>query len=365
MMSQESLCIRTFAEVFRKRMNKKAQIKNFDPMKKDFQSEVEAKNNIQKNLSGIFNFYELLLNALIYIAIDQNEDGVPDINPTMATHLKNGKWEVHNKIKEIAQRKDMKKIVADYFAVNLIPNIPNNVLASVLDDVDNLVRNSSDIKKRKRNALTQAYLQQKSNATYLAEVYLLAICNGTNKITDDVLINTADKQFKDPLNSIDKLDSIINRLPAPIQQEPPKEILKEEHPYISELYAAYGEKEGIKDFCETHLDQYDEYLEDRDDRRIDYFAADSIRQGIRELNSSGYANQFTVLKEETWAGVKNTIKKSYPNGYEKMLSVMEQAAVIQVTQYTLSRSPNWISNRIKMGICHFLVNDNKIKWVKR
>lgn len=111
--------------------------------------------------------------------------------------------------------------------------------------------------------------------------------------------------------------------------------------------------------------QYDEYNEDREDRRIDYFAADSIRQGIRELYSDGYTNQFTVLKEETWAGIRNTARKSYPNGYEKMLNVMEQAAIIQVAQYTLSRSPNWISNRIKMGVCHFLVNDNILKWVKR
>jgi len=52
------------------------------------------------------------------------------------------------------------------------------------------------------------------------------------------------------------------------------------------------------------------------------------------------------------------------NGYERMLGVMEQAVLIQTKQYMLSQSPNWISNRIKSGICHFLVNENKLKWVK-
>ena len=364
-MSNESLCIRTFGEVMRGRMNKKGQIKNFDSDKKMFQSDVEVKNRLPIDLSGVFNFYKLLLISVIYISIDEDESVLPDINSTMTTQLKNGKWEVHDEIKSISQRKNTKMVVADYFEANLIPNIPSNVLASVLDDVDNLVRNSSDVKKRKRDALKQAYQQRKSDASYLAEVYLLAICNGTNKLADGTSTTTTNKKSKDPLKAIDELDSFIDSLPAPKQKTPPKQLLKEEQTYISQLHAAYGDKEGITDFCEAHLTQYGEYQEDRDERRIDYFAADSIRQSIRELNSDGCTNQFTVLKDETWSGVKNTSRKSYTNGYEKMLSVMEQAAVIQVTQYTLSRSPNWISNRIKMGVCHFLVNDNILKWVKR
>lgn len=365
-MSNESLCIRTFAGVLRGRMNRKSQIKKFDSEKKWFQSDAEIQNSISIDLSGVFNFYKLLLDAVVYMAISEDEGEIPDISSTMTTQLKNGKWEIHEKIKEIAQGNNMKAVVADYFEANLIPNIPNTVLTSVLDDVDNLVRNSADVRKKKRDALKQAYQQKKSDANYLAEVYLVAICNGTNKIDNaDSTTTSKNKKIKDPFEALDELEASINKLPVPIQKAPPKHILQEEQPYISELYAAYGDKEGVKDFCEKHLAQYAEYNEDRDDRRIDYFAADSIRQGIRELYLDEYTNQFTVLKEETWAGIRNTARKSYPNGYEKMLSVMEQAAIIQVAQYTLSRSPNWISNRIKMGVCHFLVNDNILKWVKR
>jgi len=83
------------------------------------------------------------------------------------------------------------------------------------------------------------------------------------------------------------------------------------------------------------------------------------------LYSGRFANQFEILKDETLAGVKNTARRTYLNGYECLLSVMEQATAIQVQRYTLSKSPNWISNRIKMGVCHFLVNERKLKWVKR
>ncbi len=169
----------------------------------------------------------------------------------------------------------------------------------------------------------------------------------------------------DPFEALKSAEALLATLPAPTQVEPPEQPLLEEQPYISELYAAYGDKEGVADFSEEHLPQYGEYGEDIKERRIDYFAAESIRRGVSELYSGEYASQFDVLKDETFDGVKNTARKTFPNGYERMLGVMEQAVLIQVKKYILSQSPNWISNRIKMGICHFLVNDNKLRWVKK
>ena len=77
------------------------------------------------------------------------------------------------------------------------------------------------------------------------------------------------------------------------------------------------------------------------------------------------ANQFDVLKDETFDGVKDTAKRTHPNGFEHMLAVMEQAVVAPVTNYLLSTSPNWISGKIKKGVCHHLVNDDKLTWVRR
>ena len=169
----------------------------------------------------------------------------------------------------------------------------------------------------------------------------------------------------DPFEALKRAEELLATLPAPTQIAPPEQHLIEEQLYISELYAAYGDKEGIASFGEEHLPQYCEYDEDIKERRIDYFAAESIRRGVSELYSGQYADQFDVIKDETLAGVINTARRSFPNGYERLLSVMEQAVAIQVRQYILSQSPNWISNRIKMGVCHFLVTDKKLKWVKR
>ena len=55
---------------------------------------------------------------------------------------------------------------------------------------------------------------------------------------------------------------------------------------------------------------------------------------------------------------------------EKMANIgdaqlMEQAVVTPVTNYLLSTSPYWISGKIKKGVCHHLVNDDKLTWVRR
>ena len=113
------------------------------------------------------------------------------------------------------------------------------------------------------------------------------------------------------------------------------------------------------------LGDYPDYADDLDDRRVDYYSAASIQRGVLELGSNRLSNQFDVLKEEIFDGVKDTARKSHPNGYERMLSVMEQAVKISAPNYLLSSSPYWISGKIKKGVCHYLVNDHKLRWVKK
>ena len=59
---------------------------------------------------------------------------------------------------------------------------------------------------------------------------------------------------------------------------------------------------------------------DLDDRRIDYYAAESIRRGVLELKGNRLIGQFEVLKNETLDGVKDTAKRTHINGYEHMLT---------------------------------------------
>lgn len=172
-------------------------------------------------------------------------------------------------------------------------------------------------------------------------------------------------QFEESLNLINEINNKISSLPKPKNVPVPEVAATYEQPYINELLNAYGDAEGINNFTNDKLQAYEEYKEDLDDRRIDYYAAVSIERGVMELHANNLSDQFDVLKGETLYGVKDTAKKSYSNGYDKMLSVMEQATKLTFENYLLSKSPYWISAKIKKGVCHHLVNDGRLKWVKK
>ena len=128
---------------------------------------------------------------------------------------------------------------------------------------------------------------------------------------------------------------------------------------------AYGDAEGMNVFSANDLPSFPDYEEDLNGRRIDFYAAESIRRGVLELGSGSLTDQFDVLKSETLVGVIDTAKRTHPNGYERMLAVMEQAISTPMTNYVLSSSPYWIGGKIKKGVCHHLVNDGKLSWIRR
>ena len=192
----------------------------------------------------------------------------------------------------------------------------------------------------------------------LLENILLDIINGSS-------MPQIAKESEIDLELIDEIQQKIKSLPRPANVPVPAVATEDEQKYISELYLAYGDAEDMDSFSGKDLSSFPDYAEDLDDRRVDFYAAETIRRGVMELGSGSLANQFDVLKDETFAGVKDTAKRTHPNGFEHMLAVMEQAVVTPVTNYLLSTSPYWISGKIKKGVCHHLVNDDKLTWVRR
>ena len=174
------------------------------------------------------------------------------------------------------------------------------------------------------------------------------------------------KYIPDPSSAIKELERQLKALPSPKKVSVPSDPEENEMEYINALFEAYSDDYGA--VIDTD-NMPDEYADDLKDRRIDYFAAESVHRGLAELDhkTDFFNNQFDVLKEETWNGVKDTYKKVKRDhtisGYTRLLDVMEQATVISVDAFVLSKSPNWINNNVKKGVCHFLVIDGKIRWV--
>ena len=192
----------------------------------------------------------------------------------------------------------------------------------------------------------------------LLEQILLDIINGSST-------SQSEKESEIDMKLINEIQQKIKLLPRPANVPVPAVATKDEQKYIKELYLAYGDAVGMDSFSTNDLSCFPDYAEDLDDRRIDFYAAETIRRGVLELGSGNLSSQFDVLKDETLEGIKDTAKRTHLNGFEHMLAIMEQAVITPVTNYLLSASPYWISGKIKKGVCHHLVNDGKLTWVRR
>lgn len=192
----------------------------------------------------------------------------------------------------------------------------------------------------------------------LLERIMLDIINGSPAAQ-------AEKETEIDLKLINDIQEKIKSLPQPTNVPVPQAATQDEQIYIDELCRAYADAEGKDAFTVDELSSFPNYSEDLDDRRIDYYAAETIRRGVLELKGSSLTGQFDVLKDETLDSVKDTARRTHSNGYERMLAVMEQASIAPVTNYILSSSPYWISGKIKKGVCHHLVNDGKLAWIRK
>ena len=174
------------------------------------------------------------------------------------------------------------------------------------------------------------------------------------------------KTTPNPRSGIEKINQLVSEidaLPKPPEARPPEEIIDEEEVYISQLCLAYKDVEPSLTL--DHISNYSDFEDDLKDRRIEYFSAAAIDRGMMELDISSLTGQFDVLKDEIYGGVKNTLRRSHPNGYERMLAVMEHADKLPIYNYLLAEAKYWLNGDIKRGVCHHLVNEKRMEWVKK
>lgn len=194
-----------------------------------------------------------------------------------------------------------------------------------------------------------------------AELFLdILVAISTNQFLETE--KSASESISETLHTI---DTLIVSLPKPSVQDPPEIPREDEKEYIAELYRAFSDHEDNVFITEEVIDDYPNYNDDLKQSRIDYFSAEAVNRCLRELKSDQLSGQFDVLKDEMLSGVRGTCRKRYIDGYEKMLTVLDRALDVPLSQYILSNSPYWISNHIRKGVCHYLVNDHKIRWVEQ
>lgn len=99
------------------------------------------------------------------------------------------------------------------------------------------------------------------------------------------------------------------------------------------------------------------------DQRKAYLSAESIQRSISEVYEDG-KNQFDILKQDAYYGIKTTYDDDYDNGYRRLIAVLKKISDVQLSKSKLSLIKNLIGNLERLGIVHILVNDKTIpSWV--
>ncbi|MBO0612789.1 ABC-three component system protein [Thiothrix fructosivorans] len=138
---------------------------------------------------------------------------------------------------------------------------------------------------------------------------------------------------------------------------PPSNLADNEIIYTSELLRAFSDAEGEK--LDTYsLSNNDDYKDEYESARKNFYAAEDLERFSRDWLPD---NSYQELIDECYEVISPTIKKKFENGYERYLSTTEQASIANYSSHPLK---DYIKTQDKKGICHQLVNESRIKWVR-
>lgn len=157
------------------------------------------------------------------------------------------------------------------------------------------------------------------------------------------------------------IDGEVIELPIQLSDE---QIYDFEAGYLSALCDAYAEVLSRDDVTVDDIPSLPKkYRQNFYDQRKAYLSAESIQRSISEVYDDG-ENQFDILKEDAFGGIKTTYYDDHDNGYRRLLEVLKKISDVQLTKSKLMVIKNLIGNMERLGIVHILVNDQTIKsWV--
>ena len=137
---------------------------------------------------------------------------------------------------------------------------------------------------------------------------------------------------------------------------------KEEMKYITALLEAYSDELDVQIDTVEALKAYSRFFVHFGRQRKDYYSAETIRRFVRDTLTDG--KQFDVLKTEIYDGIIDVHEQDYESGYKRLVADLAQAVQINTSKSLLDSKLNCVGNSVRKGVCHMLVNDDKIRWVE-
>lgn len=283
--------------------------------------------------------------------LDGKGDRVIDCSKTTASDIINRKANPHLEIQKHSQDAVVLEGISDHFAKLIIPKLQPSKIPGLISELIGLLEFSDLLPDRKAELVNLA--DSGKNDSFLALVYLESLlpANKANSSHEEQTVDDDDAAEMD----------FADRLP-PVSV--PNVIAPNERPYVYALLSAYGEREGVAEFTYELLDSYPKHKEHYERQRRDYYAAETVRRGTRDIALEGEQTQFEILEDEIYEGVIDVYEDDFEDGLQRLRHVLSQASKVTVARCWISRKTTWIGNAEKKGVCHFLVNEGRLRgWV--
>lgn len=143
----------------------------------------------------------------------------------------------------------------------------------------------------------------------------------------------------------------------------PKEVQPPELTYVTQLYAAYNTTaEGLHITCPEDLDALN-FREHFEHQRKTFYMAETVHHEIRDSVMPGETDPFDDLKDEIELGIFEARRENHENAVQKVDAVVGKAAELSLSEMVNDATYHWIGVGEKKGVCHMLVNDERLKWV--
>lgn len=128
--------------------------------------------------------------------------------------------------------------------------------------------------------------------------------------------------------------------------------------YVKQLLIAYSEEISKEINSVDELAKHGTYMVHFDIQRKNFYSVETLKQFERD-NLPADSKAFEDLKEEIFTAVYSKVLATYENSFKRLLSVLDHSTLLNITANPLTVT---ISLHDKQGICHHLVNENKLSW---
>ncbi|MDE9434211.1 ABC-three component system protein [Xenorhabdus bovienii] len=138
---------------------------------------------------------------------------------------------------------------------------------------------------------------------------------------------------------------------------PPDTPTENESHYIRQLLDAYGDHLGTNLLDAAALEPHKQFKQDYLRQRKRFYHAESLKNFARDTVPVG---TFASLQDEIYHGVIDICEDFHSSGFARMKATIIQSSSIAVTSNPLVSS---IKTQDRQGICHQLVNDDRLNWI--